>query len=198
MGSFSMWHWLILLAFIAIIFFVVRYAARQAAAAGPAGPTGVGGWLIIPIIGFVGVILLTGKNLISALGETEGLKAIFFGTSPELDVLRLPIFLSLAFAVALIISAAICLYKIAFSRVSLRNIAVTHYVLLAIAGLVEYWGDGVISTAMADTPRDPTISRDAVRGIVAACIWIPYFVVSKRIANTFEGGKAASVSTGAA
>ena len=50
----------------------------QVAAVGEkAGPVGISGWLYVPILGFVGTILLTGFNLLAILKEADGLA---FGT----------------------------------------------------------------------------------------------------------------------
>ena len=53
-----------------------------------------------------------------------------------------------------------------------------------IAGFADLWLDQVIQ-GVAATPADPSAIKEAVRGIVIACIWIPYFRFSKRVRNTF-------------
>jgi hypothetical protein len=54
------------------------------------GPSGIGGWLILPIIGFIGPIVLTLVNLSQALKEIDGLVAIFEATSGPLAALKIP------------------------------------------------------------------------------------------------------------
>ena len=184
MGMGSYWHWLVLLILVLGIALVVRLASQSAKATG-GHAQGIGGWLVLPIIGFIGVILLTGANLISAIKDYEGIKYILTDTSGELNDLYLPMVLSLLFGIAVITSAAICLYKIFVSRGELKKIAVVHYLLLASAGLVELWGDSVLSSIVPDVAHDPSITRDALRGVIAAAIWVPYFLISKRVQNTF-------------
>ncbi|MGB8818099.1 MAG: DUF2569 family protein [Rhizobiaceae bacterium] len=189
MTGFSFWHWLIVLAIIAVFAVVVRHAKRQASAAGPTGPIGVGGWLVIPIIGFIGTAALTLFSIGTALTEVDGMKAIFLGASEEAKLLRLPVFLSLSFGTFVVISASICIYKVTVSRVSIRNIAVIHYLLLATAGFVDLWCESYMLGILTDIPKDPEIAKQAGRGLIAALVWIPYFIVSKRVANTFESGE---------
>jgi hypothetical protein len=184
MGTGSYWHWLVLLILVLGVALVVRLASRSAKAMG-GHAQGIGGWLVLPIIGFISVILLTGANLILALKEYEGIEFILTDTSGAMNDLYLPIALSLLFGIAVITSAAICLYKIFVSRGELKKIAVVHYLLLASAGLVELRGDSVISSAIPDVARDPSVTKDAIRGVIAAAIWVPYFLVSKRVQNTF-------------
>jgi Protein of unknown function (DUF2569) len=150
---------------------------------------GVGGWLILPIIGFAGTIILTLLNLFVAFQSIEGLILIFTDQSDQFSSMRVPVALSLLFGSAVIISAAICLYRIFVSKMNVRKIAVIHFCILATAGLVELWGDNVISTSIPNAAADPSIVKDAVRGVIIAAIWIPYFMVSKRVANTFESAK---------
>src|SRR4029434_1056573 len=58
------------------------------------GPSGIGGWLILPIIGFVATILLTGHNFWTSFKTFDGLKAIFAASSGPLTGLKIPITLS--------------------------------------------------------------------------------------------------------
>jgi hypothetical protein len=68
------------------------------------GPSGIGGWLILPIIGFVATILLTGHNLWTSLETFDGLKAIFAATSGPLTGLKIPVTLSVVSSCLLIIT----------------------------------------------------------------------------------------------
>jgi len=77
---------------------------------GSPGPCGIGGWLVLPIIGFVGTILLTGWNQLQGLSEIDGLVAIFEAQSGPLVALKVPTALSL-FAACLVIlrPATVCI-----------------------------------------------------------------------------------------
>jgi multisubunit Na+/H+ antiporter MnhF subunit len=197
MGTGSYWHWIVLLVLILAVIAVI-YVVKRNPKATDGKLVGVSGWLIIPIIGFVGTILLTGVNLVGAIQSFAGLKVIFTDTTGQYSAMRIPVALSLLFGLAVVVSASICLYRIFVSKTGVKKIAVLHYVVLAAAGLVELWGDRFISANAPDSAADPSIVKDAVRGVLAAAIWIPYFMVSKRVANTFENGASpvAKTSTG--
>jgi Protein of unknown function (DUF2569) len=156
---------------------------------------GVGGWLILPIIGFAGTILLTGINLAVALQSFDGLVLIFTDTTGQFSAMRVPVALSLLFGVAVMTSAAICLYRIFIAKSHVKGVAVIHYCILATAGIIELWGDGVISANLPNTAEDPSVVKDAVRNVVVAMIWIPYFLISKRVANTFKTATASNSSS---
>jgi hypothetical protein len=155
------------------------------------GPVGIGGWLILPIIGFVGTILLTGVNLMQGFASFEGLRAIFTAaSSAPIAELRLPLTTSLALGFLVIVSAAYCLVLIFSKKAAIVKFATIHYLLLMIAGFVEVWMDYKIHEVSPSEPADLTVARDAIRGVIIACIWIPYFHVSKRVRNTFIDPKA--------
>jgi hypothetical protein len=151
-------------------------------------PKGVGGWLILPIIGFVLVILLTVKNLLESLSQDgiAGLNAIFTASSGPLTELQIPIALSFLFGVLVIVSAAYCLFLISAKNYKIVKFASFHYIFVASAGLIDLWGGIAISAAMPSTLLDKEFFKGAMQGIVAAMIWIPYFHMSRRVQNTFN------------
>ena len=149
------------------------------------GPRGLGGWLILPIIGFIGTIALTGWNLTEIVRSWDGMVAIF--TTESMKDARLPVALSFLGGALVIASAALCLFLIFAKKRAIVKFATAHYLILAAAGLIDLWGQGVLERAIPGMPPDPTAIRDAVRGFVIAAIWIPYFHVSKRVRNTFAG-----------
>jgi Protein of unknown function (DUF2569) len=147
---------------------------------------GVGGWLILPILGFAGTLVLTGYNLFLGISNWEGIKFIFANESGQFGSLRVALVLSTVVGIAILVSAAICLYRIFVAKNSVRKFAVAHYSILAVGGFTELWADRALSSALPEVASDPTLIKESLRGIVIASIWIPYFMVSKRVANTFE------------
>lgn len=149
-------------------------------------PSGIGGWLILPIIGFIGTILLTGVNLLQALGEIDGLGAIFKATSGPLVALKVPTALSLLAGCLVILSAGYCLYLVFTKNRAIVNIATAHYLILASGGLIDLWLSNVLETTLPMAASDRAhIVTEAVRDVIIACIWISYFRLSRRVKNTF-------------
>lgn len=159
---------------------------QAAAVSVKAGPAGVGGWLYVPILGFAATILLTGANMLAGLKEANGLKNILLATEGPLLPLKAPLAFDLTFGLAVMASAACCLYLIAGKRRGIVNMATAHYVILLCGALADVWVDGALRAVVPSTPADPTVFSGAVRAIVIAAIWIPYFRVSARVRNTFQ------------
>ena len=150
-----------------------------------AGPVGVGGWLYLPILGFAGTILLTGFNLLTSLKEVDGLKKILVATGGPLLQLKAPLVADVGFGLAVLASAAYCLFLIATKRRRIVNIATVHYLFLLCGALADVWVDGALRAVLPSTPADPSVFSTLARAIFIAAIWIPYFHVSRRVRNTF-------------
>jgi Protein of unknown function (DUF2569) len=150
-------------------------------------PVGIGGWLILPIIGFVVTIILTGKNLKDAFSTEnfEGIKFAFTDQSGTLTTLQIPFAGSIIMGVFVMLSASICLILIFVKSRKVVAVATIHYVILSAAGLFDFYAFSVIRTVLPDVPDDPAIAQDAVKGVVLALIWIFYFHHSRRVQNTF-------------
>src|SRR5262249_22158231 len=151
-------------------------------------PSGIGGWLILPILGFAGTILLTGLNLLEAARHVDGLVVIFNATSGPIAALKVPTILSLLAGCLVILSAGYCLYLIFAKKHVIIKFATAHYVILMSGGFADVWTDAALQALPGQT-SDPSATMEAVRGIVIALIWIPYFHRSKRVRNTFVNGR---------
>jgi Protein of unknown function (DUF2569) len=150
------------------------------------GPVGIGGWLVLPIIGFFGTILLTCFNLLQGLAELKGLIAIFTASASEpLSGLKIPFAASVVLGLFVIGNAVACLVLIFTKKSAIVKIATIHYLALLLAGLADLWIDAETHRILPSEPADPTVIREALRGVLIACIWIPYFHLSKRVRNTF-------------
>ena len=145
------------------------------------GPTGLGGWLILPIIGFAGTMALTVINLVQL--DTGGLAAIVTATSGPLAALKIPTLLSLVLGCVVVMSAAFCLFLVFARKRAIVKFATAHFVLLVAAAFADGWLDEVLRS------HDPAVVSNEVRTVLIAAIWIPYFQISRRVRNTFVNGR---------
>ena len=150
------------------------------------GPVGLGGWLVLPMIGFFGTIGVTAFNLAESFRYFDGLLEILSASSGPLVSLKLPILSSMFGGVAVIVSAAACLFLIFRKNSLIVKVATAHYLILAVVSILEVWGEAKLREALPNQPADPSVVKDAVRACFAALIWIPYFHISKRVRNTFQ------------
>ncbi len=147
---------------------------------------GIGGWLVLPIIGFFGLIVMTIFNLIGAFQEIEGLKLIFSGSNPSLSGLILPTVLSLVFGVAVIASAAICLYRILVVGHGVVKFTTIHYAILFCAAMIDMWAFYALNAANLGDAGDHLLSVASTKTALYSILWGSYFLLSKRVRNTFE------------
>lgn len=138
--------------------------------------SGIGGWLIIPAIGlilgpiFSVVQLFISLNLISNF-------------SPEL--FNNPLFwISALINIAIIIFAII----VAFFFFKKRNIAVKLIIWFMVAGILSSLVQFILlSFIFNETNYDDLMPF--IHACVYGAIWIPYFMKSKRVKNTFINSK---------
>ena len=135
-------------------------------------PKGIGGWLIIPAIGLV-------------LGPIKAVGSLFLGIgmiqsfAPEL-LSDVRLWVSGIIDVAMIIAAIIV--AILFFRE--RRIAVVAIISLMAASIVASVIQLFLSIAMFGEASSDNINP-VLHACVFAAIWVPYFVKSKRVKNTF-------------
>lgn len=149
------------------------------------GPVGIGGWLILPILGLCGTMLLTLYNLYGVVSEWAGIKAILAGGNDTLVALRVPIAISFALGIALVVVTALCLHRIFTYSPTVPKMMTIFYVGLIVTSLGETIADNLISQATG-AATDPSNLKDLIQVSLSAAIWIPYFHRSRRVANTFR------------
>lgn len=151
------------------------------------GPKGIGGWLVLPAIGFAlapVLYLIVLVRDILPIFEPKLWAAI---TTPG-STLYHPAngsFVVFETGANTVLVALLCVVNFHFWRRSRRLPAwAICWMLasLAVMGFSTYWSEKIPMLARGGGVLD---YGDLVRDFVAAAIWVPYFLMSRRVKNTF-------------
>ena len=155
-------------------------------------PRGIGGWLILPMLGLIiapiqmGALLAMVYMPIFLDGSWEIL------TTPGSEAyhhLWAPILVfEILCNVCLLVFSVILLVMFFRKHCKLPCLIIVFYVLnLAFVGIDFFVSDLIPSVA---EESDPKSVKELIKAITNAAIWIPYFLQSRRVQNTFINGKA--------
>lgn len=149
-------------------------------------PRGIGGWLILPLLHLIVIVLLTAYNIGAALRYWDGLVLLATGRAdPSVQWMALPTFASLLIGVAVIAFAIYVLVRFFQKKRSVPQLMIWFYVLVLVTALFV---SGVIFAydEFRSAPSDVgQAARDIGRALLAVAIWVPYFLTSKRVQATF-------------
>lgn len=180
---------------------IMTDASSTAPMRAPAGDDdlkGIGGWLILPIIHLVANMGMIAYEVVVGFmqgGEIQeggpsetSFSTVVAGFSAMSDGEKVAVGFFF-YSVFVFLYAAFCLIQLLRQKRSVPKLMIGFYLLLAIMVVGSYW----VVNAYADTYADLGITEedktDAVMGLIrvgiACAVWIPYFLVSKRVKNTF-------------
>jgi hypothetical protein len=148
------------------------------------GPKGLGGWLILPMLGLVLSPLRMGIQFFTDLAPVFNAE-----TWRQLNDASLPghqPMLPTLIVIEMIVNVAMFAFTLAlvwfFFRKS-RQTPRLYIIWLVLLVVIQ-----VVDTALVSSlglPVDKDSMRDLIRSVITAGVWIPYFLVSKRVKNTF-------------
>jgi hypothetical protein len=148
-------------------------------------PRGIGGWLILPIIGLIFTVCrfsLTLKTYVTLFTGPAWERLTTEG-SPVYHPLSGPLLIFEAIGNLSFVCAAIVLLVLIFLKHPLLPKMMIGFHVL---NLVFVSLDGALASF---TPlfasAIPVITEELTRSIISAAIWIPYFLRSRRVKNTF-------------
>lgn len=155
-----------------------RSAVATAAQPAPSpGPVGLGGWLILVGLGLVAgaLRLLIGVVVIFPLVD----QALDAGQGRLAAVVAYELAGTIVFAVA-----AIVLLVLFFKR---SRFFPKGFIAVGIANLIFVLGDLWLASGVnvEINGGDPAAWREVGRATFSVAIWVPYMLMSKRVANTF-------------
>jgi len=150
-------------------------------------PAGIGGWLVLPLIGLVGTLLLTLANLVLLTLEMDAalIEALVNAEEPPLTTLRAAVVVSLLAGFAIIGTAASALYQFLRKKRTLPGAMTVHYLALIAACACEYYASGLIESIAPGQGDVEESQKWLIRAMVGGAIWTAYFWRSERVRKTF-------------
>lgn len=151
--------------------------------------TGIGGWLILVAIrivfGAISLLFFIASNLKDFVfsGDLNVLSSI---DSPD----YIPGFLA-SYIVEFVINTAFlvgyCYLVYLFFTKNYKT--PKFFIVIEIAYVVFLIVDMFYSIVMFDYEVDNAAIKEIIKNIIGCCIWVPYFLVSVRVKNTFVNGR---------
>lgn len=155
-------------------------------------PSGLGGWLVLPLIGLVLAPLMMVKLLLFDIFpafQPEKWEQFTSVGSPIYSSYWAPyLIISMFVTLTLAIWSSILFFMFIRRKRQIPFLMSLFYLATAAAALFEFLS---IQHLVAQVPAlaDPEVTRRAqtglVRGLVALAVWVPYFRTSVRVRNTF-------------
>lgn len=158
------------------------------------GPAGIGGWLILPVIGMfvfpvrVVAILVTDYWPLFERGIWTNLTT---PGSPVYHALWGPVILYEMVCNGLFLVYDLVLLILLFGKSRRFPMAFVVFALLNVLFLVSDAALAWQIPAVAARGLEGAAGEIA-RAVVAAAVWVPYMLVSKRVRNTFKAGRSDS------
>lgn len=148
---------------------------------------GIGGWLWLPMLGMVLSIVLVSRDLFGEfipLILDGSFKLLTEPSSNSYHPLWVPVLIMEGLGnVLLLILPAITLVLIVRRSSLAPKAAIVWLAIVAVVNLaLSYLGNQI--PALVEN-SDYQSDTQAVRSMISAAIWIPYFLVSKRVKATF-------------
>jgi hypothetical protein len=152
------------------------------------GPVGIGGWLLLPALGLIATpfVIAFGfyKDMLPAFAP-DVWNALTNPNSAAYNSLWGPLIVyEVLVNLALFIFTVWVSWNFFTKSRRVPKLFVIWLAVIAGTRIVDHLLTYQIP-AMADKPVDPADVRDLARSFVNAAIWIPYFLRSERVKNTF-------------
>lgn len=183
MGSFSVWHWLVVIAIVAVPvglpIWSARVTARSAQAAGRPVPSGIGGWLMLLAISLTLAPLIVIAESIKATEQYPELRRIPGGSV----VVYLDVVSNLVLLVVSVVAVVLFwMKKRTFKPCFALLWALSMFVF--VASFIVIPAATPITVAMVVSGMGSDLGRMIGR-LLAGGIWVWYVFASHRVRNTF-------------
>jgi hypothetical protein len=144
----------------------------------------IGGWLILIAISLIVTPLTLIYNLISttAFFDKKTIEIIFSSDVSNSIAWAVIVIFELIYNVSLIVFVGLLLFLFFKKRTILPRLIIYFYALSATVSFADYY---LMKRFVNIDLADGNTSTAVMRSVLVACIWIPYFLFSKRVKNTF-------------
>lgn len=151
------------------------------------GPRGIGGWLILPLLGLfltpIWIAIGTVQN-IQVFRDPAVWSALTSPGSPDYHPLWAPVIIfEIAANVVMVAFAVVLIWLFLKKSRRIPTLMIVWLVTLLVVQIVDQAFARQIPAVAAEP--DPQGFRDMVRAVIGVVIWVPYFLKSKRVKNTF-------------
>ncbi len=144
---------------------------------------GLGGWLILPMLGIVLSIFILPFAIY--MQNVEVIEYWDELTNAQSDSF-IPLFKELIYFEVLgnsiLYAALLFLCYVFFTK---KKITIKVYIFFQLFSLLLTISDIVLAMSLLDLELESSDIKDIMRGVVSCAIWIPYFLLSVRVKNTF-------------
>lgn len=153
----------------------------------PLGISGLGGWLVLVQIGMYLTILLLAiqifQNNITAF-EPDVWDALTSKDSSFYHALWAPtIIFELIYNVSFLLFTIVMLFMFYFKKAVFPKLAILFYIISLIVTVIDLIL--AYQIPLARELMDSSEYRDIFKAIITCAIWVPYFLKSERVQNTF-------------
>jgi hypothetical protein len=156
------------------------------------GPSGIGGWLVFPVLGMILTSLITVFALfrdVIPVFRPQIWSALTTPGSPAYNALWAPLTFFEAMAMLVMIAMPVVLLVLIFQKRRVLPRMMLCFLCFAFAvGVVDSAAVLYLRTnVFHETGPDARVQvfQTVARGALGLAIWVPYFLKSKRVKNTF-------------
>lgn len=150
-------------------------------------PKGIGGWLILPLLGLIFSAFQIAFQFIGDLAPVLTIETWHVLTTPGTNAyhpLWAPLLVFEVVASVVLFSFTLALLRFFFKKSKrVPKLFVLWLLSVAAVQVIDYLLMAQIPS-VSEQP-DPAGMRDLIRSVGSAAIWIPYFLKSTRVKNTF-------------